>query len=103
MAQRAVLLVNLGSPDSPTVPAVRRYLREFLGDERVIDRPGQPWRSLLVNQLIIPRRVKNSAHAYEKVWTEDGSPLIATSRSVQRKLAAALAASKPSLPRQSEA
>ncbi len=92
MAHRAVLLLNLGSPDSPDVPAVGRYLREFLGDERVIDRPGQPWRSWLVNGLIIPRRVKNSAHAYAKVWTKDGSPLIATSRRVQQQLTAALAA-----------
>jgi ferrochelatase len=56
MAQRAVLLLNLGSPDSPEVPDVQRYLAEFLGDPRVIDRPGQPWRWLLVNWLIIPRR-----------------------------------------------
>jgi ferrochelatase len=95
MAKRAVLLLNLGSPDSPAVPDVKRYLTEFLGDERVIDRPAQPWRSLLVNRLIIPRRVKNSAHAYSKVWTDDGSPLIATSRRVQQKLAAALTRSQP--------
>jgi ferrochelatase len=92
MAQRAVLLVNLGSPDSPTVPDVRRYLSEFLGDERVIDRPGWPWRWLLVNWLIIPRRVANSAHAYKKVWTRLGSPLVVTSEIVQKKLVAALAA-----------
>jgi ferrochelatase len=90
MAHRAVLLVNLGSPASPEVPDVRRYLAEFLGDPRVIDRPGQPWRWLLINWLIIPRRVKNSAHAYTKVWTKEGSPLIVTSRTVQQKLAAAL-------------
>ncbi len=92
MSQRAILLLNLGSPESPEVPDVRRYLREFLSDPRVIDRPGQPWRSALVNGLIIPLRVKKSAHAYSKVWTDDGSPLVATSRRVQQKLATALAA-----------
>lgn len=90
MAQRAVLLLNLGSPDSPAVPDVRRYLAEFLGDPRVIDRPGQPLRWLLVNGIIIPIRVKNSAHAYSKVWTKEGSPLIVTSLAVQHQLAATL-------------
>lgn len=93
MSQRAVLLVNLGSPDSTSVPDVTRYLREFLGDERVIDRPPQPFRSLLVKGIIIPARVKKSAHAYEQIWTEAGSPLIVTSKSVQARLAAALGAS----------
>lgn len=92
MSKSAVLLVNLGSPDSPAVPDVRRYLSEFLGDPRVIDLPGRAWlRSLLVNQVIIRKRVKNSAHAYESIWTEQGSPLIVTSESVREKLAAALA------------
>jgi ferrochelatase len=96
MPKRAVLLVNLGSPDSTAVPDVRRYLREFLGDERVIDKPESAFlRSFLVNQLIIPKREKNSAHAYEQVWTKDGSPLIAISKQVRDKLAAALG---PNLP-----
>jgi ferrochelatase len=95
MPKRAVLLVNLGSPDSTAVPDVSRYLREFLGDERVIDRPGEPFRSLLVNQIIIPRRAKNSAHAYEQVWTAEGSPLLAISRRVRDKLAAALGPQTP--------
>src|SRR5687767_5765847 len=95
MPKRAVLLVNLGSPDSTAVPDVRRYLREFLGDERVIDKPGEPFRSILVNQIIIPRRAKNSAHAYEQVWTEEGSPLIAISRRVREKLAARLGPATP--------
>jgi ferrochelatase len=91
MPKRAVLLVNLGSPDSTAVSDVRRYLDEFLGDERVIDKPDSEFlRSLLVHKLIVPKRAPNSAHAYEQVWTKDGSPLIAISRSVQRKLAAAL-------------
>lgn len=92
---RAVLLVNLGSPDSTSIPDVRRYLREFLGDPRVIDRPGEPFRSILVNQIITPRRAPNSAHAYASVWTEKGSPLIVTSQLVQEKLAAKLGPDVP--------
>jgi ferrochelatase len=89
MSQPAVLLLNLGSPDSPAVPDVKRYLREFLGDERVIDRPGSSLlRSILVNGIIIPFRAKKSAHAYSTVWTEAGSPLVVTSKSTQTKLQA---------------
>jgi ferrochelatase len=96
MPKRAVLLVNLGSPESTAVPDVRRYLREFLGDDRVIDKPASAFlRSILVNRLIIPAREKNSAHAYEKVWTKEGSPLIAISRRVQQKLAASLGPGMP--------
>jgi ferrochelatase len=92
---RAVLLVNLGSPSSTSVPDLKRYLREFLGDDRVIDRPGEPWRSILVNQIIVPPRAPKSAHAYSRVWTEQGSPLIVTSFSVQKKLAEKLGADTP--------
>jgi ferrochelatase len=70
-----VLLINLGTPDAPTTPAVRRYLREFLMDPRVIDIPA--WsRWLLVNLVIAPFRSPKSAAAYRKVWTERGSPLL---------------------------
>lgn len=87
MSKRAVLLVNLGSPDSTSVPDVKRYLREFLGDQRVIDRPASPLlRKVLVNGIIIPLRVKNSAHAYSTIWTADGSPLIVTSQRTQAAL-----------------
>ena len=86
MSSSAVLLLNLGSPDSPSVPDVKRYLREFLGDERVIDRPPQPLRWLLVNGVIIPARAKTSAHAYSMIWTKEGSPLVVTSRRVSAKL-----------------
>jgi len=87
MSNSAVLLLNLGSPDSPSVPDVKRYLREFLGDERVIDKPENSFlRSGLVNGLIIPFRAKNSAHAYSTVWTAEGSPLIVTSKLTQAKL-----------------
>jgi ferrochelatase len=95
MPKRAVLLVNLGSPDSTSVPDVKRYLSEFLGDERVIDKPGDPFRSWLVNGIIIPRRAKNSAHAYQQVWTKDGSPLIVISKSVRDKLALKLGPEVP--------
>ena len=89
MPQRAVLLLNLGSPDSPSVPDVKRYLREFLGDERVIDKPASPLlRGALVNGIIIPSRAKNSAHAYSTIWTAQGSPLIVTSKAAQAALQA---------------
>jgi ferrochelatase len=89
MSKSAVLLLNLGSPDSPSVADVKRYLREFLGDERVIDKPdNRLLRSVLVNGIIIPFRAKNSAHAYSTVWTAQGSPLVVTSRSAQTKLQA---------------
>src|SRR5208282_5864614 len=81
---KAILLVNLGSPDSPSVPDVRRYLNEFLMDGRVID---TPWlvRRLVVGMILI-NRPKESGHAYEKVWTKEGSPLVVTSRHVQELL-----------------
>lgn len=94
MSKRAVLLVNLGSPDSTSVPDVRKYLREFLGDERVIDLAA-PLRWLLLEGIILRTRPKKSAHAYESVWTKDGSPLLVTSRSVHQKLAAELGADLP--------
>jgi protoporphyrin/coproporphyrin ferrochelatase len=70
-----VLLLQLGTPDSPHVPDVRRYLREFLSDPRVLDMPA-PARALLLNAVILPFRPRRSAEAYEKVWTDEGSPLI---------------------------
>jgi ferrochelatase len=91
MSKRAILLVNLGSPDSTDVPDVRTYLREFLGDERVIDRPAWgPARRFLVNQIITRFRAPKSSEAYKEIWTEEGSPLITTSQSVRDKLAAEL-------------
>ena len=81
---KAILLVNLGSPDSPSVPDVRRYLNEFLMDGRVIDLPWLVRR--LVVGLILINRPKESGHAYEKVWTKEGSPLVVTSKHVQELL-----------------
>jgi len=71
---KGVLLVNLGSPDSPTPKDVKKYLGEFLMDERVIDVPL--WaRTLLVKGIILNTRPKISAKAYKKIWWEEGSPL----------------------------
>jgi ferrochelatase len=81
---KGVLLVNLGSPDSTAVGDVRRYLREFLMDGRVID-VAWPLRALIVGMVLI-NRPKQSAEAYRKIWTPGGSPLIVTSRRVQAKL-----------------
>ena len=82
MGKRAVLLVNLGSPDSTAVPDVRRYLREFLGDDRVIDRPRGFLKWVLLEGVILRRRPEKTSHAYRQIWTEEGSPLLATSRRV---------------------
>ena len=87
---KGVLLVNLGSPDSPSVHDVRKYLREFLMDGRVLDAPW-PVRFCVVNFAILPSRPKESAHAYEKIWTPSGSPLVVTSRHVREKLSARVA------------
>jgi ferrochelatase len=70
-----ILLINLGTPDAPRVPEVRRYLREFLSDPRVIDVPA-PLRLALVHGIIAPFRASRSAAAYRLVWTERGSPLL---------------------------
>jgi ferrochelatase len=81
---KGVLLVNLGSPDSPSVPDVRRYLNEFLMDGRVLD-VAWPLRRLIVGSILI-KRPKESGHAYEQIWTKDGSPLVVTSKHVQTSL-----------------
>ena len=81
---KGVLLVNLGSPDSPSVPDVRRYLNEFLMDSRVID-VAWPIRRFVVGMILI-NRPKESAHAYEKVWMKDGSPLVVISKNVLKKV-----------------
>ena len=73
-----ILLVNLGTPDAPTTGAVRRYLRQFLFDPRVIELPRLPWWLLL--QFVLVIRSPRSAHAYKSIWTSDGSPLLVNSR-----------------------
>ncbi len=77
-----ILLINLGSPDSPSVPDVRKYLREFLMDGRVIDAP-LPIRFVIVHGFILPTRPQQSAKAYQTVWTKEGSPLVAMGRRVR--------------------
>jgi ferrochelatase len=81
-----LLLINLGTPDAPTPDAVGRYLREFLMDPFVIDLPA-PFRWLLVNVLIVPRRKYQSAEAYQKVQTSEGSPLLVHTRALATKVA----------------
>jgi ferrochelatase len=82
---KAVVLMNLGSPDSTSVPDVKRYLDEFLMDGRVIDKPWL-FRTLLVKGLIVPLRAPNSAKAYQSIWTEKGSPLIVISKQQESAL-----------------
>jgi len=84
-----LLLINLGTPESPSTSDVRAYLREFLNDPRVIDVAG--WRRwLLLNLLILPFRPKKSAEAYRKVWSDKGSPLMQFSEAFTAKIAARL-------------
>src|SRR5438445_12249738 len=71
-----VLLIQLGTPDAPTVPALRRYLRQFLNDPRVIEAPRLPW-WLILNLWILPTRPKRSAAKYQRIWhPQTGSPLL---------------------------
>jgi protoporphyrin/coproporphyrin ferrochelatase len=87
-----LLLINLGTPDEPTTPAVRRYLREFLGDPRVID-INAIGRALLLNLVILPRRPARSAEAYRTIWDpERGSPLLYHSQDLARAVAERLGA-----------
>ena len=80
-AKKGVLLVNLGSPDSPAVGDVRRYLREFLMDRRVMDAPYFI-RFFVVHFMILPFCPKDSAAAYQKIWLPEGSPLVFISKKV---------------------
>lgn len=77
-----IVLMNLGSPDSTAVPDVKRYLIEFLMDKRVID---YPWlfRKVLIEGIIVPKRAEQSARAYESIWWEEGSPLVALTKQLQ--------------------
>ncbi|RAP33340.1 ferrochelatase [Candidatus Marinamargulisbacteria bacterium SCGC AG-410-N11] len=79
------IIVNVGSPDDPSVPAVKRYLDEFLMDEYIIDLP-YILRALLVKGIILNVRPKKSAHAYSEVWTDEGSPLVAITQRVTNQL-----------------
>mgnify|MGYP000958936239 CR=1 FL=1 len=81
----AVLAVNLGTPEAPTAPAVRRYLAEFLGDPRVVSIPPLLWKPLLYG-VILPLRGPRSAANYAKVWMADGSPLLVHTRDLAQGL-----------------
>ncbi|TAL59955.1 MAG: ferrochelatase, partial [Legionella sp.] len=83
--QRGLLLINLGTPDSSSKGAVRKYLREFLSDPRVIDLPALV-RYLLVHAFILPFRTKKSAKAYQQIWTPQGSPLLFNSQNLTQEL-----------------
>jgi ferrochelatase len=84
-----VLLVNLGTPEAPTTPAVRRYLREFLSDPFVVEANRAVW-AFVLNVIILPFRSGASAALYQKVWTPQGSPLLLNSQRLQSAVAARL-------------
>ncbi|HHN66742.1 MAG TPA: ferrochelatase, partial [Thermopetrobacter sp.] len=83
--QRGVLLINLGTPERPDRAAVRRYLREFLWDPRVVEFPRPLW-WLVLHGIILNVRPGRSAAAYRRVWTDEGSPLLVISRRQQARL-----------------
>lgn len=80
-----ILLANLGTPDEPTTPAVKRYLKQFLSDPRVIDLPRLKWQ-IILNAFVLPKRAPKVAEAYRGIWTEEGSPLLVISRQQQKSL-----------------
>ena len=84
-----VLLTNLGSPDAPTTTAVRRYLKEFLWDRRVVEIPRPLW-WLILNGIVLNTRPKKSAHNYQAIWQPEGAPLITISAAQQQGLQTAL-------------
>jgi protoporphyrin/coproporphyrin ferrochelatase len=87
--RRALLLVNLGSPSAPTPRAVRRYLAQFLGDQRVVELPRALWRPLL-HGIVLRTRPARSAAKYREIWTADGPPLLVHTRAQARGVAAQL-------------
>jgi len=86
-----ILLVNLGTPDAPTPGAVRRYLKEFLWDPRVVETPRLLW-WLILHGFILRFRPARSARAYQKIWTDDGSPLLLHSQDIANAMQTLLAA-----------
>jgi protoporphyrin/coproporphyrin ferrochelatase len=80
-----VLLANLGSPTAPTTSAVRKFLKDFLGDPRVVNIPRPVW-WVILHCFVLPFRPAKSARAYQKVWTDKGSPLIYLTRQLSEKL-----------------
>lgn len=88
-AKTGILLANLGTPEAPTSDAVKRYLRQFLSDTRVVDFPRLLWWPLL-RGVILPIRSPRVAKLYQSVWMEEGSPLMVYSRRQEKALAARL-------------
>lgn len=84
-SKKAVLLINLGTPDAPTTKDVRRYLAEFLADPRVIEIPKIVW-NLILHGIILRSRPAKSAALYQEIWTQAGSPLLAITRSQAQAL-----------------
>ena len=84
-AKTGVLLTNLGTPDSPTPKALRRYLSEFLSDPRVVEIPRLLW-LVILHGIILRVRPKKSAKLYESIWTEQGSPLLVISNQQKAKV-----------------
>ena len=84
-----VLIVNLGTPDGADAKSVKRYLGEFLSDKRVVEIPAIAWQPIL-RGIILNTRPKKSAHAYQQVWTENGSPLAAITKAQAEKMQARL-------------
>lgn len=81
----AIVLMNLGTPDDATASGVRRYLREFLSDQRVVEIPAIIWQ-IILNVFVLSTRPKRVAHAYQSIWTPDGSPLLAILKQQAQKL-----------------
>lgn len=86
LQQYAVVLINLGTPDEPTVPAIQRYLKQFLSDQRVVDYPAILWQFIL-RGIILPFRGRRVAKLYQSIWWPEGSPL----RVITERQTAALA------------
>ncbi|MDC2890841.1 ferrochelatase [Psychrosphaera algicola] len=91
-----VLLVNLGTPEAPTKAAVKPYLKQFLSDPRVVEIPRVIW-YMILNGIILPFRSKRSAHAYQQIWTEQGSPLLANTASLCGGVVKRMAQKHPNL------
>lgn len=92
-----ILLINLGSPDAPDTPSLRRYLAEFLSDKRVVELPSWQWKPIL-HGIILRTRPAKSAAKYHEIWQENGSPLILYSQNQAKKLQAALKAQNYDVP-----
>lgn len=89
-SKTGLLILNVGTPEAPTVPAVKRYLKEFLSDPRIISLP-KSLRLLFVHGFILPFRTRNSTHAYQAIWnSETGSPLMSHSVNFQKALQSVL-------------